>query len=168
MRVRAERAAYGSVSRLRRWIPLALVLLATACSDAAETAKEAVSLPFKVYRDSKSYVGEETIVLASAEANGGRITLSCLLVRPLTGSFWGGRADYSAHFNYEWSSATATAANSYAPPLRSATRDAAQARPLCKARATSVVARADGAGFDIALDGRVVATVANDGSMTAR
>lgn len=164
----AKGGGCATSSGARCFTAVVLALLATACSDAGEIAKEAISLPFKVYRDSKSYVGEETIVLASAEANGGRITLSCLLVRPLTGSFWGGRADYSAHFNYEWSSATATAANSYAPPLRSATRDAAQARPLCKARATSVVARADGAGFDIALDGRVVATVANDGSMTAR
>ena len=164
----AKGGGCATSSGARCFTAVVLALLATAGSDAGEIAKEAISLPFKVYRDSKSYVGEETIVLASAEANGRRISLSCLLVRPLTGSFWGGRADYAAHFNYEWSSATATAANSYAPPLRSATRDAAQARPVCKARATSVVARAEGAGFDIALDGRVVATVANDGSMTAR
>ena len=168
MQVRAERAAYAPASRLRRWIPLALVLLATACSDAAETAKEAVSLPFKVYRDSKSYVGEETIVLAKAEANGRRISLSCLLVRPLTGSFLGGRADYQAHFNYEWSAGGTKTAGRLTPPQRSETRDAAQARRLCAAHTATATLREDGTGFDIGLDGRIAATVANDGSMIAR
>lgn len=160
----------GAAPHRRRWIAMIAIpaLLATACSDTVETAKEAVSLPFKVYRDSKSYVGEETVTLATAEANGRRIRLSCLLVRPLTGSFWGGRDYYAAHFNYEWTFGAAKTTNRYAPPLRSVTRDPIQARPLCRKRASVVVAHADGAGFEIRVDGRVVATVADDGTLSPK
>ena len=168
MRFAATSESVAPSPLLRPPITVALILLVTACSDSVETAKEAVSLPFKVYQDSKNYVGEETVLLASAEANGRQLRLSCLLVRPLTGSFWGGRDDYSAHFNYEWTFGAAKATNVYAPQLRSSTRDAAQARPLCRKRESTVVARSDGSGFDIGLDGRIVATVANDGVMTAK
>lgn len=149
-------------------LAVALLLLTTACSDAVETAKEAVSLPLKVYRDSKSYVGDETVILASAETRDQRLAVSCLLIRPLTGSFWGGRDDYQAHFNYEWSSGGTKTAGRLAPPQRSETRDAAQARRLCAAHTATATLREDGTGFDIGLDGRIVATVANDGSMLAR
>lgn len=149
-------------------VAVALLLQVTACSDAVETAKEAVSPPFKVYRDSKSYVGDETIVLARAETRDQHLAVFCRLIRPLTGSFWGGRDDYQAHFNYEWSAGGTKTAGRLAPPQRGETRDAVQARRLCAAHAATVTAREDGAGFDIGLDGRIVATVANDGSMIAR
>lgn len=154
---------------IRRIALTTLLLMMTACSETpgslASTVAEAVSLPFKVYADSRSYPGPESIPLAESRSGGRQLFLSCRLVRPLTGSFWGGHADYEADFLYRFVSGRSATDGYFLPPLKSATRDPANARMLCRSQRPAIAASDD--GFAILVDGRRVVSLDADGRLVA-
>lgn len=132
------------------WLAVMLLPLA-ACTRSGDSllafVAEALSLPVKVYLDSSRYPGPETVVLASADGGEARIVLTCTIARPLTGSFWGGHADYQAAFDYEFQSHGAFSRGHYWPREETASRDADEARARCESHRARVAPR-DG-GFDI-------------------
>ena len=152
---------------LRAPVLFLLLLPLAACSEStsslAGAAVEAVALPFKVHLDSKSYPGPESVTLASESANGTRVTLSCILARPLTGSFWGGHGYYEAAFYYEVESGGVETIAHYWPTAKSEFRKVEDARPLCRSHHAALVPR-DG-GFEILVDMKPAAFIANDGGI---